>query len=589
MFNGLARLAAGVTLADARAELATVSARLAAEFPNTNQGWAATVLPADVVTRGHAREPLLVLLAAVGCVLLIACANVGNLFLARGIERHRELAVRSALGAQRGRLVRQLLTEVLVVAAAGAALGLLFAWWGLDALLALEPGHLPHWNPVRVDGTVLAFTAALVGVTAVAAGLAPAVHAARPELACVLQAGARTQAGPARRRLRHALVVSQVALSLALLTGAVLMIESLNRLLRVDPGFRPDGVLTAALYLPDHRYPDDVRQAAFFADLLERVRRLPGVVAAGAVTTLPFNTHGIDHDMPVAVADRLPPPGEEPEADFRIASPGYFEAMRIPLLAGRPFGDQDHAAAPPVVIVNQAFVDRFLPGVAPLDRQVRWGRTGPLASVVGVIASLRHRGFDDVPRPEIYVPYQQLQYGSMTLAIRTAADPLSLAEAVKRAVFAIDASQPVTSIAPLADLMRASAAERRFNMSVLVVFAALALGLAAVGLYGVVSTLVTQRTREIGVRMALGAPSGTVFGYVLGDGLRLAGVGITAGAVMSLGFARLLRNLLFQVPAHDPAGLGLAALMLMTVAAVACAIPARRATRVDPMTALRAE
>ena len=588
MFNGLARLAPGATLAEARAELATVSARLAAEFPGTNRGWIATATPAGEVSTGRAREPLLILLGAVGCVLLIACANVGNLFLVRGIERQRELAVRAALGAGRGRLIRQLLTEVVVVAAAGATLGLVLAWWGLDALLALNPGHLPQWNPVRIDGTVLAFTAALVGITALTAGLAPAVHAARPELARALQQGARTATGPARRGLRQALVVSQVALSLVLLVGAALLIKSLDRLLRVDPGFEPDSVLTVTVYLSDNRYPDNARQAAFFADLLERVRQLPGVVAAGAVTTLPFSTMGIDHDMPVAVADRPPPPGQEPEADFRIASPGYFEAMRIPVIAGRPFGEQDHAAAPPVVIVNQAFVDRFLPGVTPLDQRVRWGRTGPVAQVVGVIGSLRHRGFDDVARPEIYVPYQQLQYGSMTLAVR-AGEPLTVAEAVKRTVFSVDPSQPVSAIAPLTDLMHASAAERRFNMSLLTVFAALAVGLAAIGLYGVVSYLVTQRTRELGLRLALGARAGALFRHVMGGGLRLAAAGVVTGAVAALGFTRLLRNLLFHVPAHDPIVLGIAALLLVTVAACACAVPALRATRVDPMTALRAE
>jgi putative ABC transport system permease protein len=293
--------------------------------------------------------------------------------------------------------------------------------------------------------------------------------------------------------------------------------------------------------------------------------------------------------MPVAVADRVAPAGQQPEADFRIASPGYFEALRIPVIAGRPFGEQDHAAAPPVVIVNQAFVDRFLPGLAPLDQRVRWGRTGPVAAVVGVIGSLRHRGLDDVPRPEIYVPYQQLQYGSMTLAVRAAGDPLTVAEAVKQAVYGIDAAQPVTAIAPLADLMHASAAERRFNMSVLVVFAVLAVGLAAIGLYGVVSYLVTQRARELGLRLALGARAGALFGHVLGDGLRLAAVGVVTGAVAAMGFTRLLRNLLFHVPAHDPGVLGIAALLLVAVAALACALPALRATRVDPMTALRAE
>ncbi|MGH7529914.1 MAG: ABC transporter permease [Gemmatimonadales bacterium] len=588
MFNGLARLDPGVPIDQARAELATVATRLADEYPNTNGGWTAVALPAKDVVTGGARGALLILLGAVGCVLLIACANVGNLFLSRGAERQRELAVRTALGAGRGRLVRQLLTESALLAIAGAALGVLLALWGVDALMALEPGHLPGWNPVRLDGAVLGFAAGLVIVTAIVAGLAPALHATT-DLGTPLKEGGKTTAGLGRRGLQQTLVVTQVALSLVLVAGAALLIKSLDRLHRVDPGFDPEGLLAVTIYLPDHRYPDDARQAAFFTSLLERVRQLPGVVSAGAVTTLPFSAVGIDHDMPVAVMNRLPPPGQESQADFRIASEHYFATMRIALVAGREFTARDRDDAPPVVIVNQAFVDRYFPGENPLDQRVRWGTSGPFAEVIGVVGPTRHRGLDAEPRPEIYVPYQQFNYGSMTLAIRAAGDPLVLAEPVKQAVYAIDAAQPISDIATMAELVRGSAAERRFNTIVLGAFAMLALGLAAIGLYGVLSYTVAQRTQEIGVRMALGARDGDVFRAVLGNGLRLALVGVVVGGIGALLFTRVLRTLLFQVSPTDPLVLVGVAALLVAVAALASGLPAHRAARVDPMVALRTE
>jgi putative ABC transport system permease protein len=589
MFNGLARLAPGATLERAQAELTTVAERLAAEFANTNRGWTATaVLATDVVT-GSSREPLLILFGAVGCVLLIACANVGNLLLVRGAGRQRELAVRTALGAQRGRLVRLLLTESLLLALAGAAVGVLLAVWSIDLLLALEPGHLPGWNPVRVDGTVLGFTAGLAVLVTVAAGLAPAFHSAAPDLHVSLKEGSRATAGAAPRRLRQALVISQVALSLILVAGAGLLIRSLYRLDQVQPGFDPERLLAVTIYLPDHRYPDNARQGQFFAHLLERVRAIPGVVSAGAVTTLPFSQRGIDHDMPVAVAGKVPPLGEEPEADFRIASDGYFDAMRIPIVAGREFTARDRDGAPPVVMVNQAFVRHFFPGENPLEQRVRWGRTRPFSEVIGVVGPVHHRGLDAEPRPEIYVPYQQMQYGSMTLAVRTAGEPLAVAGPVKQAVYAIDPAQPITDITTMSELFRGAAAERWFNTLLLCTFAALALGLAAIGLYGVLSYSVAQRVPEIGVRMALGAGRSDVFRTIVGDGLRLAAIGVAAGAIGALVLTRLLRNLVFQVSPSDPAVLAAAALLLLGVAASAALLPARRATQVDPMVALRTE
>jgi predicted permease len=589
MFDVIGRLRDGFTLGQAQAELDGISKRLAAAYPATNAGWNALAVPANDLIAGSTRTPLLILFGAVGFVLLIACANVSNLLLARAASREQEIAIRIALGAARPRLIRQLLVESVLIATLGGALGVCVALWGIDLLRDLYSGNLPGWNPVRMDGAVLGFSVGLSLLTVLLAGLAPALHAAKPNLDAALRgAGGRSVAG-GRRRIRQALVVLEVALSLMLLAGAGLLLKSFVRVREMDPGFAPQGLLSVSLYLPDTRYPDDKEQTAFFAALVDRVRNIPGVLSAGAVTTLPMNEVGIDHDIGVEVLGRPVAEGKSPRADFRIATPGYFETMEIPLIKGRVLGDQDREDAPRVAIVNQVFSDRLLPGEDPIGKRVRFGGSRGDVEIVGVIGPVRHHGLDAEPRPEIYVPFRQLQYGGMTVVARTTGDPLQLAAPIKSEIFALDPGLPVARIATVTSLLSGSVAARRFNLLLLEGFATLALILAAVGIYGVISYNVSQRTRETGIRIALGARTTDVIGGVLRDGLGMTALGLAAGLLGAVALSRVLRGLLFEVTPGDPVALAGAAGLLLAVALVACTIPARRATRVDPIIALRSE
>ncbi|HEX7049876.1 MAG TPA: ABC transporter permease [Longimicrobiales bacterium] len=595
MFNVVGRLAADATLEQAQNEMSTIAGRLAVQYPEAHRGWDVLVQPAREVVIGETRPALLVLLGAVAFVLLIACANVASLLLARAADRQREIAVRSALGASRRRLVRALLVESGLVALLGGAAGLLLAVWGLDLILALAPEGLPRWNVIRIDGDVLAFTTFAAAATALLAGLAPALNASRAAPASALREGSdRTTEGAGGRRLRHAMIVAEVALSIVLLVGAGLLIRSFHRLSNVDPGFDADHLLAAAIFLPDNRYPDDARQIHFFESLLERVRSLPGVTSVGAVTTLPMNPVGIDHDMPFrvpgtpeALADPLP------QADFRIASEGYFRTMGIPLLRGRGFTARDRADAPCVIVVNETFVQRFLPpGSDPLRESVVIGDDpgDPACDIIGVVGNVRHRGLDAVPRPEFYVAFRQVySYGTLTLAVRTTRDPLALAQAVKEQVFALDPALPVAELATMDALVADSVADRRFHLSLLGAFAALAVILAASGIYGVISYTVAQRTREIGIRIALGARRGEVLRAVLGQGARLAALGAAFGLAGALLLTRSLAGMLYEVSPTDPLTFGGVAAVLAAIALLASWLPARRAARVDPMVALRSE
>ncbi len=590
MFNVIGRLADGTTHAAAQAELDGIAARLATEHPRTNTGWGIVAEPAHEVATKNSRGTLVLLLGAVGFVLLIACANVGNLLLARAADREKEMAVRLALGAGRARLIRQLLTESALIALLGAGGGLVLALWGIDLVMALEPGHLPHWNEVRIDPAVLGFTAALALTTVALAGLLPALAATADALQGALKEGGKSTTGTRRRRLRDGLVVAEVALAIVLLVGAGLLIRSLGRVQSQDPGFKPDGLLAATIYLADNRYPEDHLQATFFASLLERARQLPGVTAIGAVTTLPMSPVGIDHDMPVFVEGREPAPNQEPQADFRIASPGYFDAMGIPVVRGRVFTEHDHEQAPVVAVVNQVMADRFLdPARDAVGQRIRYGRGGEWIEIVGVVGQVRHRGLDSEPRPELYVSYRQLQYGSMTVVLRTAGDPLTLAEPFKRALASIDAAQPISEMKTVAALVAGSMAQRRFNTLLFLVFAGLALALAGIGIYGVIAYTVSRRTREIGIRMALGARQRDVLRDVVGAGLRLAGWGTLIGLAGASVVTRALRGMLYGVSSADPVTFVLVPGTLLAVAVAACLVPARRASRVDPMTALKSE
>jgi predicted permease len=580
MFNVAGRLAPGADPAGARAELATITARLAVAHPETNGGWGATVLLAGEVAGTGSRRPLLLLLGAVGCVLLIACANVGHLFLVRAIDRDREMAIRVALGAKTGRLVRLLLLESTLVVLLGGALGLVLAGWSLPLVRVLDPELVPGWHELALDGRILAFGAGLLVLVTVVCGLVPAVRAAyRPP-------AARSDAGT----LRRAIIVAEVAVSVVLLVGAGLFFRSLDRIQRVDPGFEPDGVLAATIFLSGAKYGEDAKQAEFFSTLVQRLAQVAGIEAAGAVTTLPMNPVGIDYDLPFS-ADGTPPasPAERQEVDFRIVEGDYFRTLGVPLLRGRGLEVRDRVDAARVAVVNETLVRRFFGGADPVGRVVWVGGRLSKVTIVGVVGDVRHQGLAARPEPELYVPSAQSPHGGMTVVIRGRGDPMSFAGALKEQVYALDRDQPISSLTTLPELLSLSVAPRRTQLVLFGGFAALALILATVGVYGVVAYAVGRRSREIGIRIALGATARAVRRTVLMPGLALAGIGVLLGGAGAWALGRLLAAELYEVSPHDPGTYAAAGLVLLAVAWAACEIPARRATRTDPMLALRSE
>jgi len=588
-FIVLGRLAPGVTLEQAQVELDLIARGLAAAHPASNSGWGVTLVPAIEAASGGSRRPLLLLLGTVGLVLLIACANVGHLFLARAADRERELAVRVALGAAPSRLLRLLLLESGVVALLGSVAGIVLAVWTVPVIQALDPGMLPGWREARLDGRVLLFTAALLLLTTLACGLLPALQLLRLELRSPLaEAGSRLSAGVRRSRLRQGLIVGEVALSALLLLAAGLLLRSLNRLQQVDPGFEPDRVLAATIFLSG-LHEDNAREVAFFTELVERLSRLPGVEAAGGVTTLPMNPVGIDYDLPFSADDRQPAPGEEQQVDFRLALGDYFRTLGIPLLRGRFFDATDRKESPRVVIVNQVLVHRFFEGADPVGRKVWIGGGIGEATVVGVVGEVRHRGLDARPTPEMYVPFAQYPHGGMTVVLRAPGDPLAMARALETQVYAVDPNQPINDLVTLPQLLSDSVSPRRFTLLLLGSFAVLALVLSAIGVYGVIAYSVSQRTRELGIRIALGARSREVHWAVARPGLLLVTLGLGLGAAGGWLLSRVLASELYEISPHDPATFGAAALLIFAVAWAACALPALRATRIDPIIALRSE
>jgi putative ABC transport system permease protein len=596
------RLKPAVRLAQAAEELQVIARGIAAEDPTSN--------PEVVVVGAHdqlvedVRPGLLVLSAAVGFVLLIACANVASLLLVRSTSREKEIAIRTSLGARRLRIVRQLLTESLILALASVVLGLALASWMLDLAVRLAPPSVPRIDSVGIDWPILGFAVALAAATSLLFGLVPALRASRTNLTDALKQGGRRTSSPAQGRGLAALVVAEVSLSLVALAAAGLMVHSLLKLNALDYGFRPHGLLTAHVLLPTAKYPTDrhqfrplapdaprptvSRQAAFFSELMERLSALPGVESAGAVSALPLDPAGVDFDLPVVVEGQAPPrPGEEPQADFRIATPGYFRTVGIPLLRGREFTAYDGPAAPSVIIVNETFARQHFPTAEPIgQRLILYGRS---REIVGLVGAVRHHGFRQEARPEMIVPADQFQFGRMTVVVRSSLDPTSLAASLKREVQAIDPSQPVHRIETMEEKLGASAAQPRFTTLVLMLFAALAVLLAVVGTYGVVSYVVVLRTHEIGIRMALGAGRSRVIAMVLRQGMGFVALGVGIGLLGAAAATRLMRGVLFQVSPTDPLTLGTVAALLAFSAFVAISIPAFRATRVDPMTALRAE
>jgi predicted permease len=519
-------------------------------------------------------------------VLLIACANVANLLLARAAVRRREIAIRAALGAARGRLVRQLLAESLLLALLGGAAGVLVAWAGVAGLRALGPGSVPRLAETTVDARILGFALVLSLCTGLLFGLLPALRASRADLGEVMKEGARGTAG-GRERLRGALIVAEVALSFALLIGAGLLFRSLERLLAVDKGFDAERVLSSYLLLPYSSYPEGHQQAAFFREVRERARALPGVQTAALVTDIPLagGTNG-----GIGIEGREYPPGKEPFAEKRIASPGYFEALRIRILAGRVFNERDIAGAPAVVVVNQAFAQSYFPGESAVGKRVdfRWGTSG-MQEIVGVVGDVREQALHQPARPAIYIPFGQRPAEWAYLLVRTAGDPLGIVPSLRREVAALDRNLPVAEVRTLEDVVAAGLAARRLAMALFGVFSGLSLVLAALGLYAVISYMVVQRRQEIGIRMALGARTEQVVRSVLSQGLALIAAGVIVGAVAALWLGRFLAGLIFGVGTTDPATFAGVALLLVMAALVASLVPALRATQLDPASVLRSE
>jgi putative ABC transport system permease protein len=586
------RLGAGVTLAEADAEVSTIAARLEAAYPETNIGYGATVRPMRDVVVGDARAPLLVLLGAVGLVLLIACANVANLLLARAAGREGEFSVRAALGAGKGRLVRHLLTESVMLGALGGALGLVLAFVGTRALLALGPEGIPRLDEVGVDGTVLAFTAAAALLTGILFGLAPALQVARANLASSIREGARGTPGGRGNRLRSGLVVAQTALAVVLLVGAGLLLGSFARMTQVDPGFHSDGVLTFPLSLPEAAYPEDAQVRDFYGRFLERLETVPGVRSADAV--VPGLAGGQSFSLGFTVDGREPlPPGESQSMQARVATAGYFSTVGIPLRRGRAFTEWDREDAPGVLVLNEAAVRQYFPNEDPLGQRITlgWSRDGVQVGgeVVGIVGDVRHFGLTSEPFPEVYIPHAQVPNAGMTLVLRTAGDPLAVAGPVRAALRELDPSLAAGTFVPLEDQLSSSVAQPRFYALLLGLFAAVALTLAAVGILGVMSYLVAQRTRELGIRMALGADARDVHRLVIGRGMLLTFAGLALGIPATLALTRLIESQLYGVEPGDPVIFVAVILLLTAVAFFSTYIPSRRATRIDPMVALRGE
>jgi putative ABC transport system permease protein len=600
-----ARLKPGVTLAQAQADMNVVARRLEQQYPDDNVGHDVFIQPLRAQVVGEAGNALWVLFGAVGFVLLIACANVANLLLTRAETRQKELAIRAALGAGRARLMRQLLVESLLLAVAGGGLGLLLTLWITDLLPKLKAVNLPRLDQLSVDWRVLAATAGFSILTGLLTGLLPAWRASRPSLTAWLNEGISPSVS--RRRLGGLLVVFEVALALVLLIGAGLMTKSFKRLMDVDPGFNPQNVLTMDLELPTVRYPQPVQRKQFYDQLLERLSALPGVQAVGASTDIPLD--GGDSWMAVNVEGRpTPPPGQTPQAAYRIISPDYFRALQIPLRRGRMFNAADARVAlplirwypqqpnppqfdapqaAPAVIINETMARQFWPNEDPVGRRLKL-LFSPWLTVVGVVADVHHTALDRRPNPEVFLPYSQEPQAFLTVVVRTSNDPLSLASAVREQVKAVDKDQPVT-ITTMAEVFANSVGRRRFNTLLLGTFGGLALLLAVVGVFGVVNYSVAQRTREIGVRMALGAQQRDIVKLVVGRGMRLTLLGVVIGLAASLVLTRLIADWLYGVSPTDAVTLLVVSLLLAGAALLACWIPARRAMKVDPLIALRYE
>jgi putative ABC transport system permease protein len=592
--NVIARLKPGVGREQAQADMDRIAAALSRQYPEANADRGLRVVPLQEQVVGDVRPALLVLLGAVVFVLLIASTNVANMLLARAAGRQKEIAIRTALGAGRWRLVRQLLTESLLLALAGGTAGLLLALWGTDLLVAFGPSDLPRVKEVAVDGRVLAFTFAVSLLVGLVFGLVPALQASRPELNETLKEGGRSATGgAARRRVRSLLVVTEVTLSLVLLVGAGLLLKSFFRLQAVNPGFNPQNILTMQLDLTGPNYQKGAQAISFHDQLLDRVKALPGVESAATTSFVPIAPDAGFSRLAFAIEGQTPDPADPPVAFYNGVSPDYFRTMQIPVLRGRVFDERDVRNSPGVAIVNETLARRYFPGSDPVGRRITMNDENPKeedwATIIAVVKDTKPRELAGEPVAEMYMPYAQQPEPNMALMIRTVARPDAVAAAVRREVLALDRDQPVYSVRTLPAVMSEAVATPRFRTYLLGAFAALALVLAVVGIYGVMSYAVTQRTHEFGIRMALGAQGKDVLKLVVGHGMALALAGVAIGLVASFALTRVLAGLLYGVTPTDPVTFAAVSLLLAAVALAACLVPARRATKVDPMTALRYE
>lgn len=592
-FSVVGRLGEGIGLGEAQAEMSTIAERLAQSHPDTNtsKGIRLVSLRESIVT--EARPVLSVFLGAVGFLLLIACANAANLLLVRASRREREIAIRTALGAGRLRIVRQLLVEGILLALCGGLLGVLVSLWGAETLIAISPEAIPRAHEVGVDLRVLAFTLVVSLLTGALFGIAPALQLGRQDVQAALKEGGTAQsASRARARLRAALIVGEVAVSLLLLLGAALLMRTFLTLNGVEPGFNPAGTLAANVSIPPAKYSEDPQIAAFYRNVLDRLRSLPGVTSAGAVFSLPLRPM-ISASQDITVEGRPTEPGKRLLPGYQLASHDYFRTLGIPLVRGRHFTEADVENAPPVALVNEKLAGLYWPGEDPIGRRITWDDPADgeveWATIVGIVGNTTLYGLAEGPTPEIYRPYRQAPLPWMTLVVRSDRDPADLASAVRTSVMEVDPEQPITGVMTMEKVVSSSLDQRRFNMQLLGAFALSALTLAAIGLYGVLSFSVSQRSREIGIRKALGAQTKTVVAHVVREGLRLAVAGLAIGALGGLGLTRFISGLVHGVSPVDPVSYLLAALLLTGMALLACYIPALRAARVDPAVSLRHE
>ncbi|HEY3040199.1 MAG TPA: ABC transporter permease [Pyrinomonadaceae bacterium] len=588
----IGQLKPGITVDQARAEMSAIAGRLAAQYP-VDIGWDVKIMPLLEFSVRSIKPALLILLVAVAFVLFIACANVANLLLARAAGRQKEIATRTSLGASRWRIVRQLLTESLLLSLLGGALGLALAKWGMDLLLTLAPPDLPRLNNVSLDGRVLAFTATITLLTGVIFGLVPALQSSKPNLNETMKdAGRGSTEGGRRQRIRSTLVVLEVATALVLLVGAGLMIKSFWQLQKVDPGFNPDNTLTVQVSLPKTKYPEESQQVAFFQQLIERVATLPGVQSAGAGHVVPLS--GNDFVLAFEIDGRPPlQPGVTQSTNYYSVSADYFKAMGIPLRRGRVFTERDIKDSPRVAVINETMAKKIFPDEDPIGKRITFDNrqkgNPEWFEIVGIVGDVKQYSLDQVTTMQTYEPYIQQTFPYMTLVVRTTGDPTNLNAAIRSEVLKLDKEQPTTNFKTLNEFFSISIAQQRFSVVLLGMFAVVALVLSAVGIYGVLSYAVTQRTHEIGIRVALGAGKRDVLRLVVGQGMLLTVIGVAGGLGAAFALTRLMASLLFGVTATDAVTFASVASLLLAVALLACYIPARRATKVDPLVALRYE